>query len=401
MNFLIINHYATTPYQNGGTRHYDRAKELIKLGHKVTIVASSFNHFSKKETQSFDNQLFTKENIDGIDFVWIKTIQYKNNIMRIPNILSFYFNSKKVLYKHDLLNERPDFIIGSTVHLLAAQVALELSKKMNAKFIFEERDLWPQTFIDFGKLKEKNIISKLLFKYEKYFYDKADKVIILFPKAKSYLMEKGVKEENIIVLPNGYSNNSNHVNNHNENIIDEALYNETLITYIGSHGIANELDKILDFAEVCEDLNVKFLFIGDGNEKHRLVNRVKQNNVKNIIFSDPINKNQVQQVLQKSKFTIISIKDSPLYKYGFSMNKLFDYLNADKPIFLLANKDMAKDFDFRGVNISLDLEYQKDILTNYLLDEKKYSEDCRSININKKKFSWEVIILDLIRRLEI
>lgn len=389
MNIIIVNHYATTPDYNGGTRHYDFAKELVNKGHNVTIIASSFNHFIKKETKSYKKKGFLKQNIDGVNFIWIKTIPYKNNIKRILNMISFYKNGRKILSKSNLF-PRPDIVIGSTVHLLAAQLALSIAKKTNAEFIFEERDLWPQTFIDFGKITKRNIISKVLYRYENYFYKKSTKVIVLFPKATSYVVSRGVDEDNVIYLPNGYSKQIKQ-DNVDSTELNQILINNETVTYIGSHGIANELDEIINLASECKDLNLKFVFIGDGNEKNRLIKKSKDKNLSNIHFIDSINKNQVQDALSKSTFTIISIKDSPLYKYGFSMNKLYDYFLAGRPIQMIVPYHLASEYDTIGVTISSNLLEHKEAFEKYLSDEEYYIKASQNVHEFGKKYDWSTL----------
>lgn len=389
MKYLIINHYATVPSFNGGTRHFDMAKELIKLGHEVTIIASSYNHFMKKETKKYkNNQKFLKENIDGVNFIWINTIGYKNTIFRIINMVDFYIKVKNSISNLNLKDI--DIVIGSTVHFLAAQVALDIARKYDAKFIFEERDFWPQTFIDFGKISEKNIISKLLFKYESYFYRNADKIIVLFPKADKYVLSKNVPENKIIYLPNGYSESTDIDEVNNSELI--KLYSGKTITYIGSHGIANDLDKILDLAFYCSDLDIKFIFIGDGLEKEKLIKRKKEENLNNVYFFDSINKNQVPYILKLTTFEIISIKNSPLYKYGFSMNKLYDYMNSARPIFMITTKEIGKDYLTDGITVSLDLQDHKNKMIEYLNNDSKYKEDCIKVREYGSKYSWSKLI---------
>lgn len=392
MHYVIFNHYATTPEHNGGTRHFDMAKELINKGHQVTIVASSFNHFSKKETKHYNKNKYIEENIEGINFIWIKTLSYTNNLKRLGNILSYYLNCKKLLREYKF-SKRPDIIIGSTVHLLASQIALEFSKKFNCKFYFEERDLWPQTFVDFNKISKNNIITKLLYKYEKYFYENADKIIVLFNTADQYVLSRGVNKEKIIYLPNGYSDYDYVEGTIDENLV--YLLSMNNVVYTGSHGIANELDKILDLAKICPKVN--FIFIGDGLEKERLIKLKNEQDIKNAYFFDSIPKNQINQVLNKATFSIISIKNSPLYKYGFSMNKIFDYLKSETPVIMLADKNLAREFDVPGICVDTDVEYAKEFIIKNINDSNYYEFNKKQISLLKEQYNWKNNINILIK----
>ncbi|QTQ08965.1 glycosyltransferase family 4 protein [Macrococcoides canis] len=387
--FIIVNHYATIPSLNGGTRHFDLAKELVSKGHEVTIIASSFNHLSKTDHIVYKkNEFYQVENIEGIRFIWIKTIKYKNNVERLLNIITFYKNGMKLL-KKDILN-RPNFVIGSTVHFLGAQLGLNISKKYNCKFIFEERDFWPQTFVDFGKISQTNPLTKILYKYERYFYKNAYLNIVLFEKAPDYLISKGVEKESILYLPNGFSKRIL-TNNDIPKTIENSLQANSIV-YVGSHGIANELDIIIDLAKKCEDIkNLNFIFIGDGPEKNRIEKRVKDEQIGNILFHDPVPKNMIHTILKRSKFSIISIKDSPLYKFGFSMNKLLDFLYAGNPIIMLVPNKLANEFDKPGINCTLNLNLQKEFILENLMNNSVYEANKQSINKFSENYDWSIL----------
>ena len=170
MNIWIFNHYATAPYHVGGTRHYDLALELVKKGHNVTIIASSFNHFLKQETIEYPGKsYFLKEEINGVQYLWIKTIKYEGMFKRLLNILDYTRKAHKIAKKM-IKDSKPDVIIGSSVHPFAAYIGYKISKKSNSIFYFEERDLWPQTFVDFGKISKNNPITKVLYWFENLLY---------------------------------------------------------------------------------------------------------------------------------------------------------------------------------------------------------------------------------------
>ena len=388
MEIWIFNHYAKTPNFNSGTRHYDMAKELIKKGHNVTIFASSFTHSNKKEHLIYKKgQRFQIEKIDGIRFVWIKTLKYNGGIKRIFNMISYYINAKNAT--KNLQNDDPEIVIGSTVHLLAALLGRRVAKKNKAKFFFEERDFWPQTFIDFDILSKNNPISLILFKVEKFLYSSADKIIVLFDRADQYVMNKGVRQEKIIYLPNGIARNVPKYSHEIEKIMTEYERKKTII-YTGSHGEANELFKIIDLAEEMKDYeNIVFLLFGEGNQKKDLISYVTKHNLRNVIFHDSVKKEQIPFLLSKCDISIISIKDSPLYNFGFSMNKIYDYLYAGLPLIMLTNPNLAKSFDRTGIFISDDLSAQKKNILRLLKDDNYYNLSSSSIKELSESFLWE------------
>lgn len=399
----ILNHYAIPPSESGGTRHYDLAEKLVEKGYNVTIFASSFNHFSRNEMVEYLPKDISKQvKYNNVKFHWIKTPSYSNGLSRLFNIVFFSNRLKTVLNKVSKL-ERPDLIIGSSVHPLTALVGLNFSKKNNIKFYFEERDLWPQTFIDFGKISEKNPIAKILYRLEAKLYKESDKTIFLFKNASLYAYSKGLDKNKSIYLPNGYNHQRYEIEKKNTDnqVLKEALeklQDKKICLYIGSFGVANNMEQLLDLVEKTKILSedYHFLFIGDGNLKNEIVSKAKDKSLTNITFLNPIVKNDIPYVVNNVYCGLISIKDSPLYKWGMSMNKLYDYLSGGLPIFALTNVETLGEVELTNAviksEIANDLAYK---LVNYKEYDKEYTQ-----KIAYEKFSWDCLSERLIKEIE-
>jgi len=330
MNIWIFNHYAVPPTLPGGTRHYDFAIELSKRGYKVRIFASSFHYSQHKETKEFHKKYYINDKIEDIYFTWIKTFPYQlNNWRRIVNMLSYALRVYKIAKKENF--EKPHIIIGSSVHLFAVYAAYLLTKRFKVPFVMEVRDLWPQTLIDMG-ISRYHPFTILLGILERFLYKKADRIITLLPKSMDYIAALGINRKKLMWIPNGVD-----LKRFEKNITDEIVPKKNkqfLITYTGAIGKANSLDIVIDAAELTgeKDKNIKFLFVGDGPEKNKLIKMVKDKNLKNVEFKEPVPKEEVIKILYASDALVLNLKDSPLYKYGISLNKLFDYLASGKPI---------------------------------------------------------------------
>jgi glycosyltransferase involved in cell wall biosynthesis len=344
MNIWIFNHYAISPGSSGITRDYDLAKRLIKHGHKVTIFASSFDHRTRKEKYftSKTKEYIKEEFNDGIRYVWVKTTPYeKNDINRVFNILSYtirgYFAAKKI-------DEKPDIVIGTIVHPFAAFLGYVVSRMKRSKFYFEERDLWPETLVHLGKLSRKNPIVFLLSQLELFLYKKAERIIVLFDKAPNYVEQRGININKVLYIPNGADLERYHYKkplpDHVEKTF-EQLNDKFIAIYTGAHGLANNLDSILDVAKILQknNPNVQFLFVGDGAEKKRLKERKEKEQIENVIFLDPIPKESIPSLLERADVGLISMWDSDLYKWGMSLNKVYDYMAAKLPTIIKCNME--------------------------------------------------------------
>jgi len=336
MNLWIFNHYAVTPDLPGGTRHYDLGGELVKRGHDVVIFASSFHHYSHRETRLAPGECWKVEDIDGVKFIWLRTFPYKgNDWRRVLNMLSYMLRVWWLGRKLPKLNpqiKKPDVVIGSSVHLLAVLAAYGVAKHYKAKFIMEVRDLWPQTIIDMGELSERNPLTKLLKALERYLYRRAERIITLLPLAHEYIAACGIPREKIVWIPNG---------------VDLSRFNtvkprreperEFKVIYLGAHGRANALDVLLQAAAIVQGQgygDIKFILIGDGPEKPGLMALAKELGLRNVEFREPVPRAEAPKVLRAADSTVFILHDLPLYNYGISVNKLFDYLAASKPLIL-------------------------------------------------------------------
>ncbi len=334
----IFNHYAFTPDQPGGTRHFDIGKELVKRGYGVTIFASSFHHQLHKETRLQKRELWKIEDIDGIKFVWIKTSRYKrNNWKRILSMMSYMIKSYMLGRRITGVNtsiSKPDLIIGSSVHLLAVLSAYYVAKYYRAKFIMEVRDLWPQTIIDIGQMREYNPFIKILQALEKFLYRRAEKIITLLPLANKYISSYGIDEKKITWIPNG-------VDLARFEDISEVKKNNAQfkVMYLGTHGRVDALDVLLDAAKIIQNNrydNIQFILKGDGTEKQNLISYKNKLALRNTEFRDPVKKASVNKTLKEADVLVSLLKDLTLYKYGASKNKEFDYMASGKPIILAA-----------------------------------------------------------------
>ncbi len=331
MNIWILNHYALTPDMSGGTRHYDFAKELIKRGHQVTIIASSFHYSKLKEMKDYEKKDYLIEDIDGIKFIWFKTSSYFNNgIKRVVNMLSY--TKKAIFLLPKLKLSKPDIIIGSSVHLFAVYAAFRLSKRYKTPFIMEVRDLWPQTLIDMGMSKYHPFILALAL-LEKYLYKKSDTIITLLPKANQYIEKLGIDTKKIVWISNGTN-----LDNCSYDNLDILLKSDKFnVLYTGTLGVANNLNLLVDVAEILKsEESIFFTIVGDGPLKKRLQKKVDTLQLKNIDFIPSVPKREVFDYLSCADLLYVGLKDLPLYRYGMSMNKVFDYMAAKKPILFVS-----------------------------------------------------------------
>ena len=330
MNIWMLNHYAVTPDLPTGTRHFDFGMELSRRGHNITVFASGFHpaRSTKKCPHNRDKYLVEEIN-NNFRFVWVKTFRYeKNDWRRVVNMLSYSRRVPKIVKSLNLT--KPDIIIGSSVHLFAVLTGYLLSRKFGSYFIMEVRDLWPETLIDMGVPRWHPFIV-LLGLLERFLYKRADKIIVLPPKAHEYIESLGISSHKIRWVPNGVDLSKFNINDQDD--LNKSN-NEFVVMYVGALATANNLDVAIDSANILKNnySNIKFVFVGDGIEKLKLVQKAKLLKLDNVEFRNPVEKEEVPRLLRKADALFFNLPNLPVFKYGISSNKLFDYLASGKPI---------------------------------------------------------------------
>ena len=335
----ILNHYAQPPDMPGGTRHYELGQQLLQHGYAVTVFASSFRHAQRRESQSYSSQSSFVEEVDGLQFVWLRTFAYqRNDWRRLVNMISYLVRSYwwgRRLARAGGPVPKPDIVLGSSVHLLAVLSAYLLARHFKSHFVMEVRDLWPQTLVEMGALSERSPVTRLLRDLEKYLYRHAERIIVLLPKAVDYITRQGIDADKVVWIPNGV--NLSDYSPKEPTRTDEPRFT---VMYMGAHGQANALDGLLDAAQIVQSrgyTHIHFALVGDGPEKQALLDYQRELGLANVSFRDPLPKSQVPHALQRADALVLLLRDLALYQYGVSLNKLFDYLGAGKPIILAGN----------------------------------------------------------------
>jgi glycosyltransferase involved in cell wall biosynthesis len=336
MNILLINHYAGSPKHGMEYRPYYLAKEWIKRGHKVTIVAASFSHVRSKQPSITDG--VTYEEIDGIRYVWLKTPAYRGNgIGRVFNIFSF-IRRLSGLCKRFVEEFNPDVVIASSTYPLDIYPAHRIAKMANAKLIFEVHDLWPLSPMELGGMSPWHPFIMIMQRAENYAYGVADRVVSMLPKADSHMKEHGMAPHKFVYIPNGiaveeWQNDTESLPNQHQDALDGLKQEgKFIVGYAGSHGLANALNQLIDAAYLIQEQQVSFVLVGQGQEKENLQKHTLNKGLHNAIFLPPVPKGSIPSLLVAMDVLYIGWRRQPLYRFGVSPNKLMDYMMAAKPV---------------------------------------------------------------------
>lgn len=340
-NVWILNHYATENYFSEGGRHYWFTKYLKKKGYRVTIFCANTRHNSNDSIE-VNNSNFVEKVINQIPFVFVKSTNYqRNNHKRILNILSFTIRLLRVAKEYKNKNGRPDIILASSVHPLTLVAGIYIAKKFKVPCISEVRDLWPESIVAYGILKEKNLLSQIMYMGEKWIYKKSESIIMTWEGGYDYVKNKGwfdkINKSKIHHISNGVVINEFNENSENFIVDDEDLDDYSLknFVYTGSIRKVNNLRLLVEAGKIIQNRgfdDIKILIYGDGEERESLELLVHKYELHNVAFKGKIPKKYIPNILKNSYATLLHNTSTKLDKYGQSQNKFYEYLAAGRPI---------------------------------------------------------------------
>ena len=336
MNILLVNHYAGSPRHGMEFRPYYLAREWVRAGHRVQIVAASHSHVRSRQPALRGPVL--DETIDGIAYRWYRTPAYLGNgLGRVRNIARFL----AALWRDTPRLVRtfaPDVVIASSTYPMDIWVARRIARRANAKLVHEVHDLWPASPIELGGMSPRHPFIRLCQKAEDDACRDADVVVSMLPCVADHLAAHGLDLRKLHIVPNGIVADEwdgDPAPLDSELATHFAALREagrTIVGYAGSHGRPNALDVLLDAAALLMNAPISFVLVGDGHEKSRLVTRVRAEGLTHVALFAPIPKAQIPALLAQVDIAYIGWQRVPIYRYGIAPNKLMDYMMAGRAV---------------------------------------------------------------------
>lgn len=329
MNIIYYYHYCGSYNYPKEWRAYYLSKAFSDLGHNVTVIGASTHHMHR-EIIDQQEEVVSKF-VESIEFKWLKVPKYiGNGLGRIKNNLSYAYSVWKLDPVADLSLNKPDFIIASSVHPFHVLGAIKWARRYRARVAFEVRDPWPLSLNLLLGLPKWHPFSLLLSSFQYIGHKFTDKTISLASNLEEYMRGHGLDEGKFIYACNGidFDQELSQVSILDKDLKELRSRYKRIFMYTGSHGVPNALEHVIDAFNLVDD-DIALVLIGDGTEKKNLI---KRSSNPNCYFFGPVPKPQMQKVLSYSDVCIISWQNIPMYKYGVSPNKIFDYMWAKKPI---------------------------------------------------------------------
>ena len=374
MNILYINHYAGSPQHGMEYRPYYLAREWVRAGHAVRMLAASYSHVRAQqpdlaamhtaashapngqsgqsshplpgdvvqeavEEAGAKSGRATVQHIDGVAYHWYATPAYVGNgVGRVKNIWSFlrqvWLDAPRLARTFE-----PDVVIASSTYPMDIWVAHRIAKLARkqgkpCKLVFEVHDLWPLSPIELGGMSPRHPFIMLCQAAEKYAYQHADVVVSMLPKVAEHMQSHGLDVRKLHIVPNGITLDEwegeavplrADVASH---LAAQKAAGRKVVGYAGSHGTPNALEVLLQAAAHMQTEPFSFVLVGSGHEKAALQQQAQEWGLQHVAFFDPIPKAHIPAFLAQLDIAYIGWQRVPIYRFGIAPNNLMEYMMA-------------------------------------------------------------------------
>ena len=363
MKILFITDNFPPEVNAPATRTYEHAQEWIKLGAEVTVITCAPNFPHGNIYEGYKNKLYQKEMMDGIEVirVWSYITANSGFVKRVIDYVSFAFSAFLVG-----LFSKYDIIIATSPQFFTTWTAWGLSKIRRKPWIFELRDLWPESIKTVGAMKQGRTIE-ILEKIELALYRDATRVIAVTDAFKTNLTSRGIEANKIDVITNGSNVELFYPRPKDQELLERFNLNDKfIIGYIGTHGMAHSLDFIVSSIANIKDESIHFLFIGDGAMKQKIVELANSLALKNITFLDSITKDDVPRYLAICDISLAPLKKEDNFKMVIP-SKIFEASAMQKPTLLGVEGQAQEIIEKYNAGLCFEPENEADFIQKVML----------------------------------
>lgn len=339
MRILFLTENFPPETNAAATRVYERACWWTKWGHEVTVITCHPNFPHGRIFPGHDNRWRKVETMDGIRVVRVKTFVARNRgvVRRTLDFLSFMATG----FAAGLFETKPDAIAATSPQFFAAVAGWALGAARGIPFVFELGDLWPASITAVGAMRP-SFGLRLIEKLELFLYRRSAAVAALTTAFKKNLVSRGIDAAKIAVVVNGVDIARYGPRTRNRELAETAdIAGKFVVGYVGTHGMAHALGNVLDAAEKLRDMpDVRFLLVGAGAERERLIADAGARNIRNVIFLSAQPKENMPKVWSLCDVALAHLKNAPEFAEVIP-SKIFEAMAMGLPILLAAPKGEA------------------------------------------------------------
>jgi glycosyltransferase involved in cell wall biosynthesis len=349
LKILYVSQYFPPEMGAPAARAAELSRHWAQAGHDVTVLTGFPNHPTGKlphEYREKFRRLVTRELIDNVNVVrtWLLPFPNRKAYERVLNYASFCLSSAIT----GLFVSQPEIVIGSSPQLLVALSGWWIAHCKRVPFIFEVRDLWPESLAAVGMGGVNSWMYRLLIKVARFLYRRSSHIVVVTPAFKNYLIQKWkIPAEKISVVGNGVETDLFSLRNADPSLRRALrLEGKFVVSYIGTMGMAHGLESVLEAATILQysSPEVQFLLVGEGADKDRIVESARSRNLTNVSFIEQQPRDRIPAYICASDACLVLLKKAELFKTVIP-TKMLEFMSCARPIILGVDGQARKIMD--------------------------------------------------------
>lgn len=332
MHILFLTDNFPPEVNAPATRTHEHAREWVKAGHKVTVITCTPNFPKGRVFDGYKNRLWQREHIDGIDVVRVWSFIATNEGFFLRTLDYVSYMAAAIVAAPFVA--RVDVVIATSPQFFTAVAGYLISQLKRAPFVFELRDLWPESIRAVGAMRSERLLSALE-RVELFLYHRASAIVSVTHAFRANIVSRGVDPEKVYVVTNGADMSRFKPTPRNEQLASSLGLDDCFVAgYVGTHGLAHALGTLLDAADLLRrnaHSRIRILLLGDGAEKEALKSRARNMGLDNVVFVDTVPKDEVARYWSLLDASIIHLRDTALFETVIP-SKLFEAMAMGIPV---------------------------------------------------------------------
>ncbi|MFO7641303.1 MAG: glycosyltransferase family 4 protein [Candidatus Competibacteraceae bacterium] len=357
MHILFLTDNFPPEVNAPASRTFEHCREWVRAGHRVTVITGAPNFPKGRLFPGYRNRLWQRETMAGIEVVRVWTYIAANQgvVKRTLDYLSFMVAG----FLAGLFQRRPDVIVGTSPQFFTNCAAWMLSVFRWRPFVFELRDLWPESIKTVGAMRD-SVAIRLLERLERFLYRRAAVVVAVTESFRRNLIARGIAPEKIVVVTNGVDLSRFQPLERDPELADRfGLTGKFVAGYIGTHGMAHALETVLDAAAriraLPEGADVRLVLLGDGARKELLKKTAETMGLDNVLFLDTVPKEDVPRYWSLLDVSIIHLRKADNFTQVIP-SKLFEGMGMGIPVLHGVAGESAGIVEREGVGLAFEPE---------------------------------------------
>lgn len=334
MKILVVHQHYLMPGQPGGSRFNEFGRLWSEAGHDVTVVAGTVNYATGQSPEKYRGRWVTRESDGPVTVLraHVPTTYSRGYAGRMWAFGGFTASAATAA----ALASKADIVIATSPPLVAAPPGWMAAKKNRAPFIFEIRDLWPESAVTTGVISKNSPLTRGLYSLERWACRVADRINVLTPAFRDDLIRRGLApSEKIVFVPNGADLDAFSPGPRDNDVRRRLGWGDRFVVmYAGAHGRANAVGQLVDAALLLKDRpDILIALVGDGTERSAVEDRVRSLGLTNIMVCGPQPKSDMPAFVLAADAGAAVLQNNPTFRTVYP-NKVFDYMACERPTLL-------------------------------------------------------------------